>query len=89
MTTITTMGAITIGALAANTVSLTTPLELEFGEMVLNVQTDILDSVIQNLLPFGAVMLVYWLIAKKKVNINKVIVGIFVVCIIGGLLGII
>ena len=86
MTTITTMGAITIGALAANTVSLTTPLELEFGEMVLNVQTDILDSVIQNLLPFGAV---YWLIAKKKVNINKVIVGIFVVCIIGGLLGII
>lgn len=88
MTIITTMGAVTIGALAANTVKLTTPLELELGEKVLNVQTDILDSIIQNLLPFGAIMLVYWLIAKKKISINKVIVGIFVVCIIGGLIGI-
>lgn len=88
MTIITTMGAITIGALAANTVKLTTPLELELGEKVLNVQTDILDSIIQNLLPFGAIALVYWLIAKKKVSINKVIIGIFVVCIVGGLIGI-
>lgn len=89
MTIITTMGAIVIGALAANTVKLTTPLELTMGESILNVQTDILDSIILNFLPFCAVMLVYWLIAKKKVSVNKVIVGIFVVCIIGGLLGII
>lgn len=89
MTIITTMGAIVIGALAANTVKLSTPLELTMGESVLNVQTDILDSIILNFLPFCAVILVYWLIAKKKVSVNKVIVGIFVVCIIGGLLGII
>lgn len=88
MTMITSMGAITIGALAANTVKLTTPLELSLGEKVLNVQTDIFDAVIHNLLPFGAILLVYWLIAKKKVSINKVLIGIFAVCIIGGLIGI-
>lgn len=89
MTMITSMGAVTIGALAANTVKLSTPLQLTFGEKALSLQTNILDAVILNLLPFAAVMLIYWLIAKKKVNINKVIVGIFVVCIIGGLIGII
>lgn len=88
MTIITTMGAVTIGALAANTVKLTTPLKLTLGEKVLSVQTDIFDSVIQNLLPFGAIMLIYWLITKKNISINKVIVGIFVVGIVGGLLGI-
>ena len=66
MTIITTMGSVTIGALAANTVKLSTPLELTLGEKVLNIQADILDSVILNLLPFCAVMLVFWLIGKKK-----------------------
>lgn len=89
MTMITSMGAVTIGALAASTVKLSTPLQLTFGEKALSLQTNIFDAVILNLLPFAAVMLIYWLIAKKKVNINKVIVGIFVVCIIGGLIGII
>ena len=88
MTIITTMGSVTIGALAANTVKLSTPLELTLGEKVLNIQADILDSVILNLLPFCAVMLVFWLIGKKKVSINKVIIGIFVVGIVGGLIGI-
>lgn len=89
MTMITSIGAVTIGALAASTVKLSTPLQLTFGEKALSLQTNIFDAVILNLLPFAAVMLIYWLIAKKKVNINKVIVGIFAVCIIGGLIGII
>ena len=89
MTMITTLGAITIGALAANTVKLSTPLEFAFGEKPLNVQTDIFDAVALNLLPFLVIMLVFWLITKKKVSINKVILGIFVVSIIGGLIGIV
>lgn len=89
MTLITSMGAVTIGALAASTVKLSTPLKLILGQKTLAVQTDILDAIILNLLPFCAVMLVYWLISSKKISINKVIVGIFVVCIVGGLLGII
>ncbi len=89
MTIITSMGAVTIGALAANTVKLTTPLTLQFGDKPLSIQTDIFDSIALNLLPFAAVMLIYWLIANKKVSINKVIIGIFVICIVGGLIGII
>ena len=51
MTIITTMGSVTIGALAVNTVKLSTPLELTLGEKVLNIQADILDSVFLNWLP--------------------------------------
>ena len=65
------------------------PLEFAFGEKPLNVQTDIFDAVALNLLPFLVIMLVFWLITKKKVSINKVILGIFVVSIIGGLIGIV
>ncbi len=88
MTLITTLGAIVIGALAATTVKLTTPFVLNFGESPLTLQTDIFDSIALNILPFAAIMLVFYLM-NKKVNINWIIVGIFVVAIVGGLIGII
>lgn len=89
MTMITTMGSITIGALAAKTVKLATPFTLALGESKFSVQTAFFDSIALNLLPFLAIALIYYLIVNKKVSINKVIIGIFVVCIIGGLVGVI
>ena len=88
MTLITTLEAITICALAATTVKLSTILELNFGEKPLNLQTDIFDSITMNILPFAAVMLVFYLL-KKKVSVNKIIIFIFVFAIVFGLLGII
>lgn len=88
MTMITTLGAITIGALAANTVKLSTILELNFGEKPLNLQTGIFDTIALNILPFAAVMLVYYLL-RKKVSVNKIIILIFAFAIVFGLLGII
>ena len=87
MTMITTLGSIVIGALAANTVKLTTTAVFAMGKSELNIQTDVLDTILKNVLPFGAVMLVLWLM-QKKISVNWIILGIFVVCIIGGLIGI-
>lgn len=88
MTMITTLGAIVIGALAATTVKLSTVLELNLGESPLNLQTDIFDTIALNILPFGACMLVYYLL-RKKISVNKIIIFIFIFAIVFGLLGII
>lgn len=88
MTMVTAMGSITIGALAATTVKLTSTAEIALGDNKLAVQTDILDKVVNNLLPFGMVMLTFYLM-NKKVSVNKVLLILFAIGIIGGLLGII
>ena len=88
MTMVTAMGSITIGALAATTVKLTSTAEIALGDNKLAVQTDILDKVVNNLLPFGMVMLTFYLM-NKKVSVNKVLLILFAIGIIGGLLGIV
>lgn len=88
MTMITTLGAIVIGALAATTVKLSTIVELNLGESPLNLQTDIFDTIALNILPFATCMLVFYLL-RKKISVNKILIGIFVFAIIFGLLGII
>ena len=88
MTMVTAMGSITIGALAATTVKLTSTAEIALGDNKLAVQTDILEKVVHNLLPFGMVMLTFYLM-NKKVSVNKVLLILFAIGIIGGLLGIV
>ena len=88
MTMVTAMGSITIGALAATTVKLTSTAEIALGDNKLAVQADILDKVVNNLLPFGMVMLTFYLM-NKKVSVNKVLLILFAIGIIGGLLGIV
>ena len=88
MTMVTAMGSITICALAATTVKLTSTAEIALGDNKLAVQTDILDKVVNNLLPFGMVMLTFYLM-NKKVSVNKVLLILFAIGIIGGLLGIV
>ncbi len=86
MTIITAMGAITIGALAATTVKVSTPAVLTFGENQLAIQ-DLFDKVVHNLLPFAATMIVFHCL-NKKVSVNKIILGIFIIGIVFGVLGI-
>jgi len=88
MTLITTVGAITIGALAATTVKLSTTAVITLGDSQLNLQTDLFDAIVKNILPFGLVMLVLYFL-NKKVNINWIIVGIFVFAVVCGILGIV
>lgn len=77
------LGAIVIGALAANFVSISTPLKIPLGETSLNVQKGILDELLLGLLPLSITLVTYGML-KKKIKPTLVLV---VLILIGGILG--
>ena len=48
-----------------------------------------LDSIFKGIVPLGLTLLVLWLLRKKNVNVNLILVGIMVLAIILGLVGIV
>ena len=83
------IGGMVIGAVAATWVSVTTSLELKNadGESFLKLQERI-DGVYPGLLTAGFITLCWWLMAKKKVSPNLVMLLLVVIALIGVALGI-
>ena len=83
------IGGMVIGAVAATWVSVTTSLELKNadGEAFLKLQEKI-DGVYPGLLTAGFITLCWWLMAKKKVSPNLVMLLLVVIALIGVALGI-
>ena len=83
------IGGMVIGAVAATWVSVTTSLELKKadGEAFLKLQEKI-DGVYPGLLTAGFITLCWWLMAKKKVSPNLVMLLLVVIALIGVALGI-
>ena len=83
------IGGMVIGAVAAAWVSVTTSLELKNadGEAFLKLQEKI-DGVYPGLLTAGFITLCWWLMAKKKVSPNLVMLLLVVIALIGVALGI-
>lgn len=83
------IGGMVIGAVAATWVSVTTSLELKNadGEAFLKLQEKI-DGVYPGLLTAGFITLCWWLMAKKKVSPNFVMLLLVVIALIGVALGI-
>ena len=83
------IGGMVIGAVAATWVSVTTSLELKNadGEAFLKLQEKI-DGVYPGLLTAGFINLCWWLMAKKKVSPNLVMLLLVVIALIGVALGI-
>lgn len=87
MTLATGVGAITIGGLAANTVNVSSPLVLDFGgENMLEIQ-QILDTIIQGILPLGAIFLALYLLVGKKWSSTKVLLCLLAISTIGAIFG--
>lgn len=82
------MGAITLGALSANFVKLSTPVILTIGQSQVNIQEKILDTLMPKLLPLLLVLGTYWLLKKKQTSATKSMVILVVIAIVGGVLGI-
>lgn len=82
-----TLGAIVIGALAAQFISVETPLELDLGEEVLSIQTGVLDTLVKGLLPLAITMLTYYLL-RKKLKPTQVLVILLLIGLVGGFFGI-
>ena len=83
------IGGMVIGAVAATWVSVTTSLELKNadGEAFLKLQEKI-DGVYPGLLTAGFIALCWWLMVKKKVSPNLVMLLLVVIALIGVALGI-
>ena len=83
-----TLGGITLGALAASYVTLSSPLEFVLGKgSKIALQADVLDVILKNILPLSMVLLsVYFL--NKKVSAVKIILILAAVCALGVLIGI-
>ena len=83
------IGGMVIGAVAATWVSVTTSLELKNadGEAFLKLQEKI-DGVYPGLLTAGFITLCWWLMAKKKVSPNKVMLLLVIIALAGVALGI-
>ena len=83
------IGGMVIGAVAATWVSVTTSLELKNadGEAFLKLQEKI-DGVYPGLLTAGFITICWWLMAKKKVSPNLVMLLLVVIALIGVALGI-
>ena len=83
------IGGMVIGAVAATWVSVTTSLELKNadGEAFLKLQEKI-DGVYPGLLTAGFITLCWWLMAKKKMSPNLVMLLLVVIALIGVALGI-
>ena len=83
-----TLGGITLGALAASYVTLSSPLEFVLGKgSKIALQADVLDVILKNILPFSMVLLSVYLL-NKKVSAVKIILILAAVCALGVLIGI-
>jgi mannose PTS system EIID component len=79
------LGSAVVGALAATFVRVSTPLTFTSGQTKIEVQKAILDRLMPGLLPLATVLIVFWLV-KRGVSPTKIMVGIFVVSLVGKLL---
>lgn len=78
------VGLMTVGAMIATMVGITTPLQFQDGAVVLQ---DVLDGIFPSMIPFGIAMLFYWLL-KKKVSLGVLLVGGIVVSLVCSFFGI-
>ena len=83
-----TLGGITLGALAASYVTLSSPLEFVLGKgSKIALQADVLDVILKNILPLSMVLLSVYLL-NKKVSAVKIILILAAICALGVLIGI-
>ncbi|WP_273447779.1 PTS system mannose/fructose/sorbose family transporter subunit IID [Thermophilibacter provencensis] len=78
------VGLMTVGAMIATMVGITTPLQFQDGAVVLQ---DVLDGIFPSMIPFGIAMLFYWLL-KKKVSLGVLLASGIVLSLVCSFFGI-
>ena len=78
------LGCGVLGALAAQFVSLSTPISMVSGTTTLKLQ-DMLDKVLPGLLPLALTLVVFYFVRKGK-NANAILVALIVAGVVGALL---
>lgn len=81
------VGLMVVGCMTASRVNIEIPLILNIKGVKLGIQEQVINALMPGLVPLGVTMLVYWLV-RKKVNINLIILIIFVLGISLSYLGV-
>lgn len=81
------VGLMVVGCMTASRVNIEIPMILNIKGVKLGIQEQVIDALMPGLVPLGITMLVYWLV-RKKVNINLIILIIFVLGILLSYLGV-
>lgn len=82
------MGAIVLGALTANFVSVSSPFVIKVGSVELGLQEDILDKLFKGILPLGITLLTLYLLKNRKLKSTTVMLILVVIGVVFGALNI-
>lgn len=75
------VGLMVVGEMTAERVAIKVPLIIKLGNVHLNVQKEVFNALMPGLIPLGITLFVYWLI-RKRININLIILAIFIIGIL-------
>lgn len=84
-----TVGLVMIGAMTAANVQFNTILSIPVQDSDPVMIQTYLDSIFKGIVPLGLTLVVLWLLRKKNVNVNIILVGIMVLALVLGLVGIV
>ena len=84
-----TIGLVMIGAMTAANVQFNTILSIPVQDSDPVMIQTYLDSIFKGIVPLGLTLVVLWLLRKKNVNVNIILVGIMVLALVLGLVGIV
>ena len=81
------MGAMVLGALTAQFVTVSCPAVIQIGEMQLNIQETVFDALFKGILPLAVTMLTLWLLRDRKMKSTTVMAILIIIGVVGGVLG--
>ena len=81
------LGLFVVGGMIPSVVAMSTGLKFKYGEVALNIQTDVLDAIFPCMLPALLTFVVYRLL-KKGVKMTYIIIGLLILGCIGAATGI-
>ena len=76
------VGLTVIGAVTGSTCTISSGLVFSYGEMTVNVN-DIITGIQPKLLVLVGAFLTYWLLAKKRISVNKIMLIMLLVSVVG------
>ena len=81
------MGAIVLGALSSQFVTVNCAAVIKFGALEMNVQETVFDALFKGILPLGVTMLTLYLLKNKKMKATTVMGIQIIIGLIGGVIG--
>lgn len=82
------VGCVVMGALMCQYVKVATGLKFVTTNTTFEFQTKLFDALMPNMLPLAFTMFCWWLITRKRASVNKLLIYIILLAIVGGSLGI-